>query len=51
MKRQTIIISDLHIGGGAKDPGDDHVYQGRELERFVTSLGQRDEGQDGDIDG
>jgi UDP-2,3-diacylglucosamine pyrophosphatase LpxH len=50
MKKHTIIISDLHIGGGAKDPGDDHVYQGRELERFVVSLGKTDEGGVGDIE-
>lgn len=50
MKKQTIIISDLHIGGGAKDPGDDHVYQGQEFERFVGSLGKRPNGQTGDIE-
>lgn len=50
MKKQTIIISDLHIGGGASDPGDDHVYQGQQLERLVNELAQRPQGQAGDIE-
>jgi len=50
MTKQTIIISDLHVGGGAKDPGDDHVYQKQQLERFVKELSQRPQGLTGDIE-
>jgi len=32
----TIVISDLHLGGGKADTGDDHVYQGGELCRFLA---------------
>jgi UDP-2,3-diacylglucosamine pyrophosphatase LpxH len=31
----TIIVSDLHLGGGKNDPGDDHVYQEREFANFL----------------
>lgn len=34
---RTIVISDLHLGGGAADTGDDHVYQGRQLIRFIEA--------------
>lgn len=34
----TIVISDLHLGGGPKDLGDDHVYQGNQLSRFIREL-------------
>ena len=37
-KPVTIIISDLHVGGGKSDPGDDHVYQQRQLVRFLQDL-------------
>lgn len=32
---QTLIVSDLHLGGGAADRGDDHVHQQGQLERFI----------------
>jgi UDP-2,3-diacylglucosamine pyrophosphatase LpxH len=44
-KPVTIIISDLHVGGGAADPGDDHVYQTNELVRFLQSIPEADKGQ------
>lgn len=34
----TLVVSDLHVGGGAADPGDDHVYQGGELVRFLRTV-------------
>jgi len=46
----TVIISDLHLGGGAADPGDDHVYQGKPLERLLAELGAWDEGKKGQIE-
>lgn len=35
-KDVTVIVSDLHVGGGASDPGDDHVYQGAEFCKFLS---------------
>lgn len=35
-KAVTVVVSDLHLGGGAKDPGDDHVYQGGEFVNFLN---------------
>ena len=34
-KQITIILSDLHLGGGKSDAGDDHVYQDSEFIRFL----------------
>jgi UDP-2,3-diacylglucosamine pyrophosphatase LpxH len=31
----TAIVSDMHLGGGKNDPGDDHVYQGGEFIEFL----------------
>lgn len=50
MKSLTIIISDLHVGGGPSDPGDDHVYQGDQLVRFIGELAERDAGKQGKIE-
>lgn len=49
-RRQTLIVSDLHLGGGAADPGDDHVYQKRQLERFVRQSLASPAGQEGQIE-
>lgn len=49
-RRQTLIVSDLHLGGGAADPGDDHVYQNRQLERFVRQSLASPAGQEGQIE-
>lgn len=47
----TIIISDLHIGGGPNDPGDDHVYQGDPLVRLLRdNLGKTGYGEKGEIE-
>lgn len=42
-KPVTIIISDLHVGGGPEDPGDDHIYQGSELVRFLACVKKEEE--------
>lgn len=34
----TLVISDLHVGGGPTDPGDDHVYQGNQLVRWLEKM-------------
>src|SRR4051812_42515828 len=49
-KPVTIIISDLHVGGGASDPGDDHVYDGAQLKHFIDGLSASAEGRNGDIE-
>ena len=49
-KLQTIIISDLHLGGGRFDPGDDHVYQNDELVRFIEKLLATEKGTAGQIE-
>lgn len=33
----TLIVSDLHLGGGPADPGDDHVYQGGQLASWLRA--------------
>jgi len=37
----VLILSDLHVGGGAADPGDDHVGQGRPLAEFIRQQMQQ----------
>lgn len=49
-KPVTLVISDLHVGGGDKDPGDDHVYDKGQLRDFVNKQAQSPEGQRGDIE-
>jgi len=49
-KPVTIILSDLHIGGGPVDTGDDHVYNNNQLRRFIEELSASPEGQAGSIE-
>ncbi len=49
-KPVTLVISDLHVGGGDKDPGDDHVYDKGQLRNFVNEQSQSAEGQRGDME-
>lgn len=50
-KPVAIIISDLHLGGGASDPGDDHVFGKNQLQNFIQEeLWQSPEGQRGEIE-
>jgi UDP-2,3-diacylglucosamine pyrophosphatase LpxH len=44
-KPVTIVISDLHVGGGKEDLGDDHVYQTQELVRFIEAIPEAGKGQ------
>jgi len=41
----TVIISDLHVGGGANDKGDDHVYQKQQFVRFLESIPEARDGK------
>ncbi len=41
----TIVISDLHLGGGKKnDPGDDHVDDKQQLVRFLGEISREKDG-------
>jgi UDP-2,3-diacylglucosamine pyrophosphatase LpxH len=44
-KPVTIVISDLHVGGGVDDPGDDHVYQEQQLVRFLEAIPEASQGK------
>jgi UDP-2,3-diacylglucosamine pyrophosphatase LpxH len=48
--RTTVIISDLHVGGGPTDAGDDHIYQKEQLVRFIRDLAGWPEGDRGRIE-
>jgi UDP-2,3-diacylglucosamine pyrophosphatase LpxH len=49
-ERITIILSDLHVGGGAADPGDDHVYHDNQLVNYIRGLTASAEGQAGRLE-
>lgn len=50
-KPVVIVISDLHLGGGALDPGDDHVYDKDQLRNFILDdLLSSPEGRRGEIE-
>jgi UDP-2,3-diacylglucosamine pyrophosphatase LpxH len=46
-KPVTLVVSDLHVGGGPQDPGDDHVYQNGQFRRFVEEAANSDDGRAG----
>lgn len=46
----TLIISDLHVGGGPSDAGDDHIYQGKQLVRFLDEQANTSEGKSGNLE-
>lgn len=49
-ERVTLIISDLHVGGGPADPGDDHIYQNAQLVRFLRTEAATPEGRAGRLE-
>src|ERR1043166_5614763 len=49
-KTVTLIISDLHVGGGEKDKGDDHVYDKQQLRHFIDKQTESPEGKKGDVE-
>ncbi|HSS18913.1 MAG TPA: metallophosphoesterase [Pyrinomonadaceae bacterium] len=49
-KPVTLIISDLHVGGGTQDPGDDHVYQNNQLRRFIEEVTNSADGKTGRVE-
>ena len=49
-KPVVIVISDLHLGGGGADKGDDHVFDQQQLAGFIDTLRASDDGQAGRIE-
>lgn len=50
-KQVVVVISDLHVGGGPQDPGDDHVYDQGQLREFVREhLTRSHDGARGEIE-
>jgi UDP-2,3-diacylglucosamine pyrophosphatase LpxH len=49
-KRVTLIVSDLHVGGGAADPGDDHVFHKGQFAQLLRDQAATPEGRSGDIE-
>ena len=49
-KPVTVIVSDLHVGGGHADPGDDHVYDKNQFVAFLRELSKDRAGSVGDIE-
>ncbi|MBV9958265.1 MAG: hypothetical protein JO360_07585, partial [Acidobacteria bacterium] len=49
-KPVTLIVSDLHVGGGASDPGDDHVFDKSQFRDFIRRQSETPEGKRGDIE-
>lgn len=48
--RITLVLSDLHLGGGPADPGDDHIHQGAPLARLVAEQAATPPGQAGELE-
>jgi UDP-2,3-diacylglucosamine pyrophosphatase LpxH len=47
----VIIVSDLHLGGGRNDPGDDHIFDQNQFRDFILEhLLASPEGQRGEIE-
>lgn len=46
----TLIVSDLHLGGGPADPGDDHVHDKDQFARFIREQACTPEGRQGGIE-
>ena len=49
-ERITLIASDLHVGGGAQDQGDDHVYHKNQLANFISEQAATAEGRAGRLE-
>lgn len=44
-KPVTLIVSDLHLGGGSSDPGDDHVFHKSQFRDFIRQQAETPEGK------
>ena len=50
IKKATAIISDLHIGGGTADSGDDHICHKNQFIGLLSTLSNNQYGQSGQIE-
>ena len=41
----TLVVSDLHLGGGTADAGDDHVYHKNQLSKFISEIPEAQSGK------
>ncbi len=48
--RITLILSDLHVGGGPADKGDDHIYHENQLVNFVKAQAATPAGRKGRLE-
>jgi UDP-2,3-diacylglucosamine pyrophosphatase LpxH len=48
--RITLVLSDLHLGGGPTDPGDDHIHHGAPLARLIAEQAATPEGRAGAVE-
>jgi len=46
----TLILSDLHVGGGPADKGDDHIYDKQQLVEFLREQAATQEGKRGQVE-
>ncbi|MEX8504547.1 hypothetical protein [Leptothrix ochracea] len=49
-RENILIISDLHIGGGVNDPGDDHIYQNQQFVHFIEGEANTHAGREGRLE-
>jgi UDP-2,3-diacylglucosamine pyrophosphatase LpxH len=49
-KPVTLIVSDLHVGGGPADAGDDHVHHKSQFVNFLRSQASTTRGRDGELE-
>lgn len=49
-KPVTVIVSDLHVGGGAADPGDDHVYDHQQFVMLLEKMASEEAGRQGKVE-
>ena len=48
--KTTLVVSDLHLGGGARDTGDDHIWQGEPLRRLIDEQCASEDGRKGAVE-
>ena len=49
-KPVSVIVSDLHVGGGAADPGDDHVYDHQQFVVLLEKMALEEAGRQGNVE-
>ncbi len=46
----TVVLSDLHMGGGKADPSDDFIHSRNQFSALLADLSREPEGRDGEIE-